>query len=257
MMKKNSSRLLAALIASGILIAGCTPGKDEEVYPTPVAPTTTIVEDGLEEEPAEPATETTTPAVAPSYVKPAASIDTSALAAKPINGVTEADVEDILEITEDFALAGFDVSFLNGTWIERDIEDIASDFTPYVSPSVLAALESIDIKDPESANSLASVAALFTPSKKIKPTHICLDATVIEDCLYTDLVFSAPVLNTVDGQVLVDVSVSSTRHLLLEDSPAKSEVIIHHELYFKKDDTNKWVINGINNTFSYGKVEEL
>lgn len=250
-----NKRLFYPLVMIPLVLAlttGCTSGK-EEVYPTQVATTNTST---IEPED-EVVTQTPAPSASPQLSKPNVTLDASQFAAKAIKGTDQADIDDILEVAQNFALQGYDPDFLNGTWTQKTMPDIASDFSPYVSEPVAFALESIDTTDPESAMSLSSVAALFTPTKKITATEECLQAVSPTGCLYTDLVLSEPKVALVDKQIEVTFSASSQRYLLLEGEPATSDVVINHTLYFSQDDDRGWLINGINNTYEYGIVKTL
>lgn len=250
-MKNQVFRPVLAITVGVLLVTGCTPNKTEE-FPTPVA--TPTVEDTSTDEPYEP---TSTPTLVPeSEPKPEVKVDVTLFKAKPVKGVSPEDAEQILDVAAGFAIHGFSPEFLNGSWADKDMEEIASGFSPFSTTSVVAAFSAINPSDPESANSLSAVAALFSPSKKITATPMCLEASEPQDCLYSDLVLSAPEMSIVDQQVEVKFTASSTRDLLLDGKPASSDVIISHTLFFTQDENDKWAVNGVNNTFTYGKVEE-
>lgn len=251
-----NKRLFSPLVIIPLVLAlttGCTSGK-EEVYPTQVATT-----DASPSEPEdEVVTQTPAPSASPQLPKPNVTLDASQFVAKAIKGTEQADIDEILEVAHNFAVQGYNPDFLNGTWTQKTMSDIAAGFSSYVSEPVALALESIDPTDPESAMSLSSIAALFTPTKKIKATEECLQAVSPTGCLYIDLVLSEPKVALVDKQIEVTFSASSQRYLLLEGEPATSDVIINHTLYFSHDDDDRgWLINGINNTFEYGIVKTL
>lgn len=248
-MNKRLLHLLLATAVIPLLLTGCTNAK-EEVYPTQVASTTspTIEPDD------EIVTQTPAPSTSPKAPKSAALLNTDAFIAQPLKGMAPSDMSQILLTAQEFAIQGFHPEFLNGNWTQKSIEEIALVFSPYVTSPVKTALETIDITDPESATSLSSLAALFTPTKKITATEECLNAVDFSGCLYTDLVLSKPTIKMVDKQVEVTFSASTQRDLLLEQMPATSDVTINHTLYFVQDDEHGWLVNGINNTFEYGKV---
>lgn len=246
--------LVAGALLASLMLTGCTDTSDPSASPSaPVSQSgsATATDDG---------TASPSPAISPSSKTKNFRLNTEAFTVPAGSDVDSSKAAAALATAQEFATVGARTEFINGAWLDVKQKKVASWYKSVTTSDLRSVIAKLDRDNPLEANTLSSLAFVFTPTKSVTTTAACQQAAsdAWQDCVAADITFSTPEVSQVEGgRIKVDFEVKTTRELVYKGKRAVSDISIKEALWMKQDDDGQWKVDAFHNTFTYGQVKNV